>query len=192
MHDAKHQAIDKMIAEHDKLKGIRDPQWYIGRIIQDGFFEWDSVGLFIAKYSDGRMPSTHVCYVYRRIMKFAAVTYDFRSQYYPIDQKQYAYFGETRVGLQVYFNLKTGRILYELSPVIIDHIDHPAEYKGDNYGFLQILQVCTGGSYEGDPANRISEGIATLRHSTNISNRHGTLTLHEAQKRGFEIFGATS
>ncbi|HZX44101.1 MAG TPA: hypothetical protein VFF28_00305 [Candidatus Nanoarchaeia archaeon] len=171
----RHQLLDQLKTDSQILNGIRNPEWYIERAIQSGYFEWDFVGFFV--YRESRYPS---CCVFRRISKFAVV--DPLDNNPDPDERRCFFFGETRVGMKVSYTyqIDTGE-----RPFVIDKIDHPAD-MGD--------YICNAGSYPGDVANQISEGIATLRHSITPENSYKflnkgrQLTVRQARNRGFEVY----
>ena len=171
------QLLDELDSQSDK--NVPNPEWYIHKVIKDGYFEWDNVGFFIVRF----IKDNPTCFLYRRIMKFAVVDPGQRDHCFP--------FGETRVGLEIIHDPPNCISLLP-SPVTLDRINHPAEAYCHMWGFRGI---CNDDHFRGDIPNLISEGIATLRHSIHRYNVDrfrrdcSMLTVTEAVRQGYEIFG---
>lgn len=168
------QALDEFQTGNHLLEGRVNSGWYIDRAIEEGYFEWDFVGFFVSR----AITQTPTCYAYRRIKKFALVD--------PYQREMCIPFGETRVGQQIY--CYSGRLELENRPVIIDYIGHPAGH----YNSMGFRGICNDRTFEGDVANRISEGIAALRHSARRGHssfdRRVRIPVRQAVQEGFEIF----
>lgn len=169
--DLSNNHLDRLEDSQSILEGIPNTGWYIDNAMRDGEFEWDFVGFFIHNQNSA--------YVYKRVKKFALID--------PYHQNSCFPFGEARIGLQVAWNgreLRLGNV-----PVFIDNIDHPSSYSSDgNYP-----GICNNATYPGDAANRISEGVATIRHCIrgNLSAFEGRKTkipTDQARREGYELY----
>ncbi len=176
------EAISELETNTPSLGARYNPEWYVGKLVEDGHFEWDNVGFFVARFIE----RTPTCYVYRRINKFARADLSINPS--DSDATICHPYGETRVGLQL--RLEDCRILLgsksTIRPVVIDAIGHKAEVY-EEWGFKGI---CNDSTYSGDIANIISEGIATLRHSPLYERRYGInsrLTVRDARQQGYDI-----